>query len=400
MSADRSEPKPFLSWCSVWLVLEWWPVFFLAVVAAGLGRWWNVSSWIWANGRDVVSKELWIACVGSLVAIGLMVVGCRLLVVCNVARPTESSFSISRKLYGWSAFASFGLALLTFFQLVAWYGDGWVPIFSVRSPAALDYRYFKSVDLRLQQVGSAIRDGSLVLPQEIEPLRNPVERDNGSSAAINSKQLVNELREYVLDWSEAEYARSNDLAGRQASLGMLAMMVDPDPQQLDRYLQWKAQEESRLELSIRDAERQAEAAKKEHESLALQWTQEKDPERKSALANQVVSAEDRLNVRVREQVRLQGRLDVLANEQLDQYGLNRQYFWLRLPTVSRGGWLRIVCTWLLAIYLCVRLLSTGILSVASYLQRIGVATSGDSHRSNDFGWFLITAGLWWLGLGW
>ena len=107
-----------------------------------------------------------------------------------------------------------------------------------------------------------------------------------------------------------------------------------------------------------------------------------------------------MNVRVREQVRLQGRLDVLANEQLDQRGLNRQYSWLRLPTVSRGGWLRILCTWLLAIYLCVRLLSTGILSVASYLQRIGVATSGDSHRSNDFGWFLITAGLWWLGLGW
>jgi hypothetical protein len=400
MPADRSEPKPFLSWCSVWLVLEWWPVFFLAVVAAGLGRWWNVPHWVWANGRDVVSKELWIACVGTLVAIGLMVIGCRLLISCNVARPTESSLSISKKLYGWSALASFGLMLLTILQLVAWYSEGWVPTFLIRSPNALDYRYFKSVDLRLQQVSNAIRDGSLVLPQEIAPLRSPVERDNSSSKVINSKQLVNELREYVLDWSEAEYARSNEITGQQASLGMLAMMVDPDPQQLDRYLQWKAQEESRLELSIRDAERQAENAKKEHESIALQWAQETVPEKKSLLANQVVSAEDRLNGHVREQLRLQGRLDVLANEQLDQRGLNRQYPWLRLPTVSRGGWLRIACTWLLAMYLCVRLLGTGILSVASYLRKSRVTADRDDCSLNDFGWFLITAGLWWLGLGW
>lgn len=429
MSADRSEPKPFLSWCSVWLVLEWWPVSLLALGAASLGRWLSVPQWMWANGRDVTSKELWIWSIGAPLAIGAILLGMRLLVSSNVvgikdtrtktSSAEANSRDVSRRLYGASVLISLGLALLTVIQLATWYRDGWVPSLSPRVHGALDYRYFRSVDMRLQQVGNAIRDGELVLPQEIATLRRPTAQESNTQSAISSKLLVNELREYVLDWSEGEYARAKDIEGRKASLGMLAMMVDPDPQQLDVYLQWKAQEESRLELAVREAISKAELAKQEHESLAVQWREEQVSEKKSALANQVVAAEDRLNGHIREQLRLQGRLDVLANDSLDQRGLNREYDWLSLPTISRGGWLRVACSWLLASYLVVRLIGTALVSVASYLQLLQVASNragggnasnklgagssrsrGQETQPNDFGWFLITAGLWWLGLGW
>lgn len=400
MSADRSEPKPFLSWSSVWLVIEWWPVLGLALMAAGLGRWWNVPQWIWHHGKEVQAKTMSIAVVGGSIAIGMLIVGVYLLRRSNARSSAISQFVALRKLYAWSAVGSFLLALLTVIQLMIWYREHWTPIHSPRSPSMLDYRYFQCVDVRLQQVSHSIRDGNLVWPQNIPPLKASVGNATKSSVAISSKQLVNEIREYISDWGEAEYARADELEGRKASLGMLAMMIEPDPRQLELYMRWKEQEESRLRLFIQDATVQAEAARHEHEDLALQWTEEKVPEKKSVLANQVVAAEDRLNAQIREQTRLQGRLEVLANDRLVQQGLNRQYAWLNLPTVSRGGWLRILSTWLLAIYLSIRLVGTGVLSIVGYLKLLRGTAEVNGYWPNDFGGFVIAAGLWWLILGW
>lgn len=406
MSADRSEPKPHLSWCSIWLVLEWWPALILVVMSVGLGRWWSLPRLGWSNERDVVSKELWIGLLGAGLALGLIFCGNRLLTRLNSMQASVQNTKLAKRLIGTALLISIGLALLTLVQIATWYRVGWVPALSPRSHSGLDYRYFKSLDVRLQQVANAIREGKLLVPQEIMPLRYPADSNAQGRSAISGKQLVNEVREYVVEWSELEYVRADNLAGRSSSLVMLAMMVEPDPRRLEDYLLWKAQEESRLEGALREASMQAEVAKREHESLALQWQEEKIPEKKSELANRVVAAEDRVNLHVREQLRLQGRLDVLANERLDQLGLNRLYPWLQLPTVSRGGWVRLACTWLLAIYLSVRLLAVAVLLMGSYRQPLFAAdgidavAGGIAGQWNDLGWFLIMAGIWWLALGW
>lgn len=406
MSADRSEPKPHLSWCSIWLVLEWWPALILVVMSFGLGRWWSLPRLGWSNERDVVSKELWIGLLGAGLALGLIFCGSRLLTRLNTMQASVQNTKLAKRLIGTALLISIVLALLTLVQMTTWYRVGWVPALSPRSHSGLDYRYFKSLDVRLQQVANAIREGKLLVPQEIMPLRYPADSNAQGRSAISGKQLVNEVREYVVEWSELEYVRADNLAGRSSSLVMLAMMVEPDPRRLEDYLLWKAQEESRLEGALREASMQAEVAKREHESLALQWQEEKIPEKKSELANRVVAAEDRVNLHVREQLRLQGRLDVLANERLDQLGLNRLYPWLQLPMVSRGGWVRLACTWLLAIYLSVRLLAVAVLLMGSYRQPLFAAdgidavAGGIAGQWNDLGWFLIMAGIWWLALGW
>ena len=153
MSADRSEPKPHLSWCSVWLVLEWWPALILVVMSAGLGRWWSLPRLGWSNERDVVSKELWIGLLGAGLALGLIFCGSRLLIRLNSMQASLQNTKLAKRLLVSALLISIGLGLMTLIQLATWYKVGWVPALSPRSHSGLDYRYFKSLDVRLQQVG-------------------------------------------------------------------------------------------------------------------------------------------------------------------------------------------------------------------------------------------------------
>lgn len=415
MSADRNEPKPFLSWWSAWVCLEIVPLAIVMLVAACMGRWWGVPQSIWASGRDTNSKELWISLFGVVFVVGLLWMGRRWLQQSSsVGTGTKQAISIQRS-FLCTALLSLSLGFLTFWQVYGWYRDGWTPKLSPHIYGELDYRYFKSLDLRLQQIANKIREGR-VASAENHPLRIPAASLAKEPMKVNSKQIVSEVREYILDWSEEAYARSQSAQERDATLRMLAMMIDPDPHYLDQYLKSKAEEESRLELAVREATLNEESTKKEHEAVAVQWSQETMPDKKSALANQLVGIEDKLNSHVRERVRVQGRLDVLANEHLDQRGLNRDYSWLHLPTVSRGGWLRIFCTWLAAIYLGIRFLVIGGISVAGVVRvakQLKIVRTSDEEPAGDIGtrgecieplpgvgWFLIAAALWWLGLGW
>ncbi len=414
MSADRNEPKSFLSWCSTWVCLESVPLAIVMLVAACMGRWWGVPQSVWASGRDTNSKELWINLFGVVIVVGLLWMGRRWLQYSSSPSSGDKRLISIQRSFLWTALLSLGLGFLTLWQVYGWYRDGWTPKLSPHIYGALDYRYFKSLDLRLQQIANKIREGR-VASSENAPLRIPVASLAKEPMKVNSKQIVSEVREYILDWSEEAYARSQSAEDRDATLRMLAMMIDPDPHYLDQYLKFKAEEESRLELAVREATLNEEATKKEHEAVAVQWSKETMPDKKSALANQLVGIEDKLNSHVRERVRVQGRLDVLANEHLDQRGLNREYSWLHLPTVSRGGWLRILCTWLAAIYLVVRLLVMGGISAAGTVRvakQLKIVRTSDEDRAGDigsgseieplpgFGWFLIAAAVWWLGLGW
>lgn len=403
MRADRCETKPHWSWYTAWWVLECWPMLILILVTLGAGRWWNVPQSIWPSGRDVLSKELWVAWLGGAVAIAMIVMASRLWVGSYLGSTGSQEVGIKRSSLGWSAWLALSLMLITILQLAVWYRERWVPTLRPRVPGALDYRYFQVLDLRLQQVANDVRDGTLVFQDEVVSLRRSAEGSESLAATSPAKQLMLELREYVIDWSETAFANARNEKERQASLEMLAMMVDPDPKMYNRYQQWKVEEEGRLGTAIREASVRAERAKAEHESIAVQWREEKVAEKKSSLANQVVAAEDRLNEAIRERLRLQGRVEVLANENLYQQGLNREYSWLHLPTVSRGGWLRVASTWLVAMYLVLRLLIAVIMAGSVYLdlrQTSSRGRSGSEDSCRGLGWLLCTAGLWWLGLGW
>lgn len=408
MRADGCELKPHLSWYAVWWVLECGPLMILVLVTVGAGRWWNVPLSIWPSGRDVLSKERWVAWLGGGVAIAMILMASRLRVgSCTLSSGLHSSGLVGlgpkRGWLGWSVLLAVCLILITVLQLASWYRDRWVPTLNPRVHGALDYRYFQVLDLRLQQVANEIRDGTLVFQGDVVSLRRPADGSESLAGTISAKQLILELREYVIDWSETAFANAQDEVERKASLEMLAMIVDPDPKMYQRYRQWKAEEESRLAAAIRDAAVRAEGAKAEHESIAVQWREEKVAEKKSILANRLVAAEDRLNEVIREGLRLQGRLEVLANENLYQQGLNREYPWLHLPTVSRGGWLRVASSWLVALYLVLRLLIAVILATRVYLDLRRTSRneqSGLVDSCNGTGWLLCTAGLWWLGLGW
>jgi len=403
MHADRCELKPHLSWYSAWWVLECWPLMILILVTVGAGRWWNVPQSIWPSSRDVLSKELWAAWLGAAVAIAMIVMASRLWFGSYSNSSGSRVLGNERRYLGWSACLAFCLMLITVLQLALWYRDRWIPTLSPRVHGALDYRYFQVLDLRLQQVANEIRDGTLVFQGEVASLRRPADGSENLAGTISAQELILELREYVIDWSETAFANARDEMERKGNLEMLAMIVDPDPKVYQRYQQWKAAEESRLAAAIREAAVQAEGAKAQHELIAVQWREEKVAEKKSRLANQVVAAEDRLNEAIRERLRLQGRLEVLANKSLYQQGLNREYPWLHLPTVSRGGWLRVASSWLVALYLVLRLLIVVIMATIAYFDSRQTSNSEPSGPEDSYkgtGWLLSTAALWWLGLGW
>jgi hypothetical protein len=409
MVTDKAELKPYRSWYQAWLSLECWPMFGLVLFSACSGRLYAQSTLQWPNGRDFHAVQPWIAISGT--ALALILIG-----LVYQARRQSSRIVDDKKRSSLSASTTALLIILSLIgmwgllsvQFWNWYRTGWVPAFRSSVHSELDYRYFKSIDRRLVDVAAGIREGKLAPQGEVESLRARATAEEKEGHTESPRQVVFELRDLFLDWGEESYAMATTAAERRASLGITAMLIDPNPNKMAEYLRWKAAEESGIETKLRSLEQEAANLKQEHESIAVQWTAEQDSVKKSELANQVVAAEDRLNSTLKQQQRWQGRLDLLANERLDQLGLNRLYPWLSLPTTVRGGSWRVNAVWLLAVYLWLRLLVTTFLAVAEWLKHCSGNKSVQSdpfsgeccQPARHFGWFVIAVAIGWIGLGW
>jgi len=409
MVTGKAELKPYRSWYQAWLSLECWPFFGLALFSVCSGRLFAQSTLQWPNGRDFHALQPWIAISGTTLA--LILIG----LVCQARRQSSRIVDDKKR----SSLSASTTALLIILSLIGmwgllsvqfwnWYRTGWVPAFRSSVHSELDYRYFKSIDRRLVDVAAGIREGKLAPQGEVESLRARATTEEKEGHTESPRQVVFELRDLFLDWGEESYAMASTAAERRASLGITAMLIDPNPKKMAEYLRWKADEESGIENKLRSLEQEAATLKQEHESIAVQWTAEQDSVKKSELANQVVAAEDRLNSTLKQQQRWQGRLDLLANERLDQLGLNRLYPWLSLPTTVRGGSWRVAAVWLLAVYLWLRLLVTTFVAVAEWLKHCSGNKSvqpdpfsGECYQpARHFGWFVIAAAIGWIGLGW
>ena len=409
MVTGKAELKPYRSWYQAWLSLECWPMFGLVLLSACSGRLYAQSTLQWPNGRDFHALQPWIAISGTTLA--LILIG----LVCQARRQSSRIVDDKKR----SSLSASTTALLIILSLIGiwgllsvqfwnWYRTGWVPAFRSSVHSELDYRYFKSIDRRLVDVAAGIREGKLAPQGEVESLRARATTEEKEGHTESPRQVVFELRDLFLDWGEESYAMASTTAERRASLGITAMLIDPNPNKMAEYLRWKADEESGIETKLRRLEQEAANLKQEHESIAVQWTAEPDSVKKSELANQVVAAEDRLNSTLKQQQRWQGRLDLLANERLDQLGLNRLYPWLSLPTTVRGGSWRVNAVWLLAVYLWLRLLVTTFMAVAEWLKHCSGNKSvqpdpfsGECYQpARHFGWFVIAAAIGWIGLGW
>ncbi len=410
-SSNSHIPKaPHLTWAGTLVLLETPPLLILAIMSVVLGRWISPQIAEWEGPYDLNAKEPFVAFLGLLIAMGAVgVLWCSRRHRERVALATGNlhvSDDYWRRYFKLLSALAAALWFLTLWQVAQWSQKGWEPAYPPRVMNQLDYRYLKGVDQRLSELATQLREGKVPNGRGDIAIRakSPVTGVSTNEENATPKKIINDLREFVCSWTEEAYALAVTAQERQQVLRLLALQIAPTAQSGNRCEAWSMEESQELQQRLVEIKSQVQSLKQEHEAIAVRWNKESDPTQKSILANQVVAAEDRVNVEVNQQLRIQGRLEVLANSAIQTQGLNELIPWLKLPILSRGGAWRVLATWIGVLYLLVRLsFCLCVLVIGFFRSRVGSgqhAVLESPAAGRQLAWYWAAPFFWWLWLGW
>jgi hypothetical protein len=394
--------EPYRSWLGVVVVFETMVLLLLCIVA------WLASS-LWANeGSQGQFRGFhflpWLPMAGSvlsLVGLGASAVLWRRITKAAEGKGSRVALASIGSKESMLLVTVVGLLIgLWTWQLNQWYRAGWYPSIPPQVFSRLDWRYLRAVDQRLLAVKKEAREGRRFSTDGIQLLS----KSNAAQAPSDSQELpapglvIDEVRNYVVDWGQESFSQATSNALRDESLELLALQIAPAMLNLRRGEELIQNEKLRLLQGVMQTRKREDDAKSRYDEISKQWGEAKEQAEKDKLANQVVASEEELNASIAASQRTVGRLTWISRFETERKGLNAAIPWLSLPIVARGGSLLVNLVWPAVIYLQIRLIFVMRCLLVSASRGPAQENRRDLRILKETWWFIVSPIFWGLML--
>jgi hypothetical protein len=229
-------------------------------------------------------------------------------------------------------------------------------------------------------------------------------KSNAAQAPSDSQELpapglvIDEVRNYVVDWGQESFSQATSNALRDESLELLALQIAPAMLNLRRGEELIQNEKLRLLQGVMQTRKREDDAKSRYDEISKQWGEAKEQAEKDKLANQVVASEEELNASIAASQRTVGRLTWISRFETERNGLNAEIPWLSLPIVARGGSLLVNLVWPAVIYLQIRLIFVMRCLLVSASRGPAQENRRDLRILKETWWFIVSPIFWGLML--